>query len=211
LSGCWHASSWVRSAIHSLVPCISCVGVFLLVSCYFICSGSRSTLLCVHDCYAMAMGSDPLSHTQIPCSPCIRYCVSITHPRRVCYRYFFLLCKFFYSEEHGSLMLLTAVIRDPLLLWKQGTLDIGRNGFQEHRVVCPLTLGLNAHSNDALQNLFDTGRSSIACRLLYGPATRLSNLGMRGCIECCAFFLIRGYFSMPPPVLPPCVCFYKRP
>jgi hypothetical protein len=53
-------------------------------------------------------------------------------------------------------MLLTAVIPDPRLIRKQDTLDIGHDGFQEHRVVCQQILGPTAHSNDARQNPFDT-------------------------------------------------------
>ena len=69
---------------------------------------------------------------------------------------FCVLCKFSRSQEHGVGVVFTAIGLDLRLLWTQGTLDIGHNGFREHRVICQQIPGPTAHTHDSLDCLADT-------------------------------------------------------
>ena len=66
-----------------------------------------------------------------------------------------------------------------------------RTGVPGDRAVYQQILSPTAHMHDVFESLFDTSRSSISSRLLYGLATRLSNLGtvQQGKISAVIFFI----------------------
>ena len=90
-----------------------------------------------------------------------------------------------YTFEHT---VFKSVYLDPLLtvLLRKPALD--HNGHIMSRVVYPLILGPIRSSNGSTVNPDMLEHSSIACRLLYGLATRLSNLGIRTFLDLVHFF-----------------------
>ena len=82
----------------------------------------------------------------------------------------------------------------PLLLWKQGTPDIGHNGFQEHRVICQQILYPNAHKHGVYTSPSGTSHSSIAYRLLYTVTEQLPTWVYRAIGPLCIFFSMGVFY-----------------
>ena len=64
-------------------------------------------------------------------------------------------------------------------------------------VIYQQILGLIDSSNESTVDLCMLEHSSMACRLLYGLATRLSNLGIGTFYRVVHFFYIGGILSLP--------------
>ena len=86
---------------------------------------------------------------------------------------------------------------DPLLSVLHHKLDICRSAVLGDHAVSQQILSPTAHMHDVLYGPFDTSRSSTSCRLLYGLATRLSNLGIGTFYRVVHFFYMGGILSLP--------------
>ena len=88
-------------------------------------------------------------------------------------------------------------VLDPLVRVGHHTPALDRSVAPVSRVTRLLTLAPTARNNESSEILGRPGHNGIAYRLLYGLATRLSNLGIRGCFSGCYFFYIGGILSLP--------------
>jgi hypothetical protein len=123
---------------------VSCVGVFLCFCYYFICCGSTSALLNAHDwyavvymaplvtgpsgitsphgtvnrtrtCSALSSSSDWAPDVSVYCQFHHDRACSIAHWEAAVLDLFLVLCKFFDSEEHGAVVVFTAIGLGPLV------------------------------------------------------------------------------------------------